>query len=53
MWKIAGTMIVVVVGLIVAVPLIIRVVDVLLVPAAIVVGLYLAVRITNARLNRW
>jgi hypothetical protein len=51
--RIVGTAIVVVVSLAIAVPLINRLVDVLTVPAAIGVVLYLAVRIVNARLNRW
>jgi hypothetical protein len=53
MSRIVGTAIVIVVGLTIAVPLITRLVDVLFAPVAIGVVLYLAVRIVNARLNRW
>jgi hypothetical protein len=53
MWKIIGTATVIVIALTVAVPLITRLVDVLLVPGVIAVVLYVGVRITNARLNRW
>jgi predicted PurR-regulated permease PerM len=48
-----GIAIVVVFGLAIAVPLIIRLVDALFAPVVIGVVLYLAMRITNARLDRW
>jgi predicted PurR-regulated permease PerM len=53
MSRIVWTAIVVVIGLTIAVPLITRLVDVLFVPVVIGVVLYLAVRIVNARLDRW
>ncbi len=53
MARIVGTAIVIVIGLTIAVPLISRLVDVLFAPVVIGVVLYLAVRIVNARLNRW
>jgi hypothetical protein len=51
--RIVGTAIVVVLSLAIAVPLVSRLVDVLIVPAAIGVVLYLVVRAVNAHLNRW
>jgi hypothetical protein len=53
MARAAGTAVVIVIGLTIAVPLITRLVDVLFAPVVIGVVLYLAVRIINARLNRW
>jgi len=51
--RIAGAMIVLVVGLIVVPPLAVRTVHELLLPAVVGVILYLVVRVVNARLNRW
>ncbi len=53
MARVVGTAVVIVIGLTIAVPLITRLVDVLVAPVVIGVVLYLAVRITNARLNSW
>ncbi|HWY18455.1 MAG TPA: hypothetical protein VNY27_07055 [Solirubrobacteraceae bacterium] len=44
---------IVAISLIIAVPLIIRAVHALLMPTVVAVGLYVVVRIVNARLNRW
>jgi hypothetical protein len=53
MTKIVGTAIVIVVGLLIATPLIVRLVNVLFIPIVVGVALYLVVRIVNAYLNRW
>jgi hypothetical protein len=37
----------------IVVPAVVRLVDALFIPAVVAVGLYLVVRIVNARLNRW
>lgn len=51
--RFAGTVVVVVIGLTIIVPLVTKLVNVLLVPAAVGVGLYVAVRLVNAYVNRW
>jgi uncharacterized membrane protein len=53
MERIVGGAVVLIVVLAVAVPLITRLVNVLFVPAVVGVGLYVAVRLVHAHLNRW
>jgi hypothetical protein len=53
MVRFMGTVIVIVIGLTIIVPLVTKLVDVLFAPAVVGVALYLVVRIVNARLNRW
>ena len=49
----AGAVAVAAISLRVALPAIVGAVHALLIPVAVGVGLYLTVRIVNARLNRW
>jgi hypothetical protein len=51
--RIAGAMIILVIGLMVIVPLVVSAVHELVLPAVGGVGLYVVVRIFNARMNRW
>jgi hypothetical protein len=51
--RFAGTVIVTVIALAIAVPLVTRLVDALILPVAVGIVLYLAVRLVNAHLNRW
>jgi hypothetical protein len=53
LWRIAGAMAILVVGLLVIVPLAVRAAHELLVPATVGVVLYLVVRVVNARVDRW
>lgn len=51
--KLIGTAVVIIVGLLIVAPVIIRLANALVIPAVIGVVLYLVVRIVNAYLNRW
>jgi hypothetical protein len=53
LWRIAGAVTIVGVALLVIVPLAVRAIHALLMPAVVCVALYLVVRVVNAHLNRW
>jgi hypothetical protein len=53
MVRLAGTAVVVVIALMIAVPLVTKLASVLTVPAIIGTVLYVVVRLVNAHLNRW
>ncbi|HEY7934345.1 MAG TPA: hypothetical protein VID48_11035 [Solirubrobacteraceae bacterium] len=53
LWRLAGAVVITGFTVLVILPAVIKAVHALLIPAVVGVVLYLAVRVVNARLDRW